>query len=173
MTSHLFVRRFEAGSLLGILNVLPQSRKSGRLQFRERLFTFARGVVAKVVLQKHGEADQKRYGGDVGDRPLPHGEARLGQNRLERLESVEERRARTPKEKEVLVPFEDVRVEDGDEVSGTSALHEVLGVEVGFGEELGEELDDHEGLGDLRRFGRRILRGGLAASVRDGGDLCS
>ena len=119
------------------------------------------------MTQEQHHADEERRDGAVRDRVLSDREPRRGQRRLELLDRLQEGLDALPEEEGVLERGLDPAVVDLNEPARLRTEDGVLGEEPGVGEEVRDELDECEGLGELLRLGRRLLRGNIGSAVRD------
>ena len=165
--ANLIVVLLEVRPVFEILDVLAEPRK---LLARERVgepHLVLLGELADAVAQEQHHADEERRDGAVRDRVLSDREPRRGQRRLELLDRLQEGLDALPEEEGVLERGLDPAVVDLNEPARLRTEDGVLGEEPGVGEEVRDELDQCEGLGELLRLGRRLLRGNIGSAVRD------
>ena len=172
VSSYLVPRRLEALAREQIIHILREPRELPRSHRLPDLRALARLPRANVVHERQPPAREERRDRDVRHRVLPDREAALrGEERLDVLErGVQVRGGRAPH----LQP----KVRGGelarhalDEEARLGARDRVRGDDAGGGEEVADELDEHERLGDLCGLGRGLVGGDGRAAVRDGGNL--
>lgn len=174
--TYLIKRSLEALPVQQIPNILaePGQPAPSTTQRRPHLWPLALGVPPKVIDQRNARPGKERRDRDIRNRILAHRKAAaVGEQGLEVLGRLVQILGGTLALDERLPGGGQLGGDAVDEEAGAGALDGVRGEDVGLREEVGDELDEDERLGELGRRGRGLLGRDGRSAVGDRGDLQS